>query len=166
MASGDTVLEISREGPPAADAAAPDTAAGGSSPAEVLPVIDFAVSVDEHWDFYGRVSDKYAAGGVIAKIKWKPSSGVTNECRWGAAIRRIDDAGEDFDTAHTYVYTYVDATAPGTLGQFDYVEITIGTMDSLAAGEAFCLRIKREGTHVNDDMAGDAELIDVAGVEV
>jgi hypothetical protein len=55
-------------------------------------------------------------------------------------------------------------SASGTAGVPTIVEITMtGTsaLDSLVAGDAFRLKISRDGTAVADDLADDAELVAV-----
>jgi hypothetical protein len=72
--------------------------------------------------------------------------------------------GEDFDAAAAY-YTFNEGndTAPGTQGHVTYytgITFTDGAdMDSVAAGDLFILRVRRESSDTgNDTMSNDAHL--------
>jgi hypothetical protein len=167
VASGDSVVQVLDVSPPAATFATLDTRAGGSTPAEAVQVHDFDAATIEYLDYKCRLHG-YAGGGLTFRIFWSASSATSNECRWGIAVRRVADDAEDIDTAHTYVYNDVDATAPSASGEVDYATITFtdgADMDSWADGEIAIVRIRRNATHVNDDMAGDAELWGLVGEE-
>lgn len=167
MASGDVVGIIHALMPPAANGATPDNRAGGSTPAENVPVWDFDAASDEHLDYYG-VLEGYDGGGLTVKLKWAASSATGGSTVWDAAIRRIADDAEDIDGAHTYVFNSVTATAPSAAGELGYDTITFtdgADMDSLADGEAFILRIRRDADNGSDNMTGDAELFSVTVTE-
>jgi hypothetical protein len=167
MASGDTlVVFTARDGIPTATAGASHAVlAGGSTPAEGVPVLDFDSGTDENVDFLGVLPRHYGGGGLTLALHW--ASGVTSgACVWDAAIRRIADDAEDFDTSHTYDFNSVTATTASAAGEFDYATITFtngADMDSLAVGESFILRIRRDADNGNDNMTGDARL---AAIEI
>jgi hypothetical protein len=96
------------------------------------------------------------------------SSATSGVCRWGAAIRRLNDDAEDLDSAHTYDYNDTDDTAASASGELSYPTIAFtdgADMDSLADGETFILRVRRNASHANDTMTGDAELLMPVGKE-
>ena len=150
--------------PPATVYATQDSITGASTPAEAVPVLDFdGGSTDEHIDFYGVLPQHYAGGGLTLTFVWSASSATTGDVRWGAAFRRIVDDAEDLDsTAFTYDYNEGNDTTASAVGEVSYFNITFtdgADMDSLAAGEAFILRVRREASDTgNDTMSGDAEL--------
>jgi hypothetical protein len=149
---------------PASTFATLDTIAGASTPAEVVPVIDYDASTVEYYDFYGNAQG-YASGGLTLRFGWAAATATTGTVRWEAAIRRIVEDAEDLDTtAHTYDYNAVNVAAPpSAVGEVDYTEITFtdgADMDSLASGEDFILRLKRQADDAtNDTMAGDASVL-------
>lgn len=164
MASGNTLLVFTaRDGVPSATSgAAHGILAGAASPAEGVPYLAFDSATAEYADFQGVLPRNYASGGLTLTLHW--ASGVTtNNTVWNAAFRRVQDDAEDLDTtAHSYDYNAVTATTASAAGEVDYATVTFtdgADMDSLAVGELFVLRIKRDATNGSDTMSGDAYLI-------
>lgn len=167
MASGDPVVQILRELPPGSSMAPLGRRAGGSTPAESALVWFFDASAIEYMDFLCQLRG-YDAGGLTLTLPWSATSATSNAVRWGAAIRRFQDDAEDVDTSQTYDFNDVDDTCASASGELSYPTITFtdgADMDSVADGEYFILRIRRNASHANDTMSGDAELWAVAGVE-
>lgn len=169
MASGDTLVVFTAQHgvPPATLYAQQDTIAGASTPAEAIPVLDFASGVSEYIDFYGVVPENYDSGGITLTFIWCAlgETTTTNECRWEAAFRAIEDDAGDLDTsAHTYQYNGVSAPPPSTAGEVSYDNITFtdgADSDNIDAGDAFILRVYRDHDHADDDCTGDASLLAV-----
>jgi hypothetical protein len=69
-----------------------------------------------------------------------------------------DEDSDSFDTAAT-----AGSTTNATSGIITTTEITITTIDSVAAGDPFRIKVFRDadGTSGTDDMTGDAELVSV-----
>ena len=162
MASGDTLAVFTpyQNEPPSSSYATLDLRNGH-------PVLDFDAAADESAIFTGVLPRNYAGGGLTITLIWAATSATTGTCRWATAIERID-TGQDLDSDGFATANTTGATAPGTSGAPAYTSIahTSGAqMDSLAAGEAFRLKVTRDadGTSGTDDMTGDAELI---GVEI
>jgi hypothetical protein len=167
MASGDVVIKVVEIMPPSSQAAIPDLRAGGSTPAENVPVWDFDAGMDEHLDFLCYL-EGYAGGGLTLTLVWSASSATTGNVIWNAAIRAMVDDAEDIDTAHTYDYNSVTAAAPSLSGEVSYDNITFANgvdMDSLADGQFFILRFRRDADNASDTMTGDAELWGFIGKE-
>jgi hypothetical protein len=83
-----------------------------------------------------------------------------------AAIERIDASSLDIDSDSFAAFQSAGGTAPGTSGQVIKVDVAFtngAQMDSLAAGELFRLKIRRDadGTSGTDDITTDAELLAV-----
>lgn len=160
MASGDPVIEVLQVLPPGSSYATEDIRVGGSSPPESIAVYDFDSATIEYIDLLCELSEDYDGGGITLTLKWSATSasGVT---RWGAAFRQIADDAEDIDASHTYDFNDADCTAATVSGEVDYATITFtdgADMDSVDAGELFILRLRRNASHANDNMTGDAEL--------
>ena len=167
MASGDPVVQVLRVMPPGATAATMDARAGGSTPAENLIVWDFDASTVEYLDFLCLL-EGYDGGGLTFTGPWSASSATSGVTRWEYAIRRIADDAEDIDTSHSYQFNTVDDTAPSASGELSYPTVTFTDgvdMDSWADGEMAIVRVRRNASHVNDTMSGDAELWGIGGVE-
>lgn len=163
MASGDTLLILTAlaSTPPDADAATLDVVAGGSTPAEQVPVLDFDPgATQEYADFICEMPQSYGGGGLTIIIKWS-SDATSGDCVWDIAIRRVQDDAEDIDGAHTYAYNSVTSTTASAAGELDYATITFtdgADMDSVAVGESFVLRLSRDSDEAADTMdSNDAE---------
>lgn len=167
MASGDPVLQIIRDLPPGANAAPLTKRVGGSTPAEGVLVWAFDAATDEYMDFLCLLSG-YDGGGITLKIVYSAASATSGACRWGAAIRRMQDDAEDIDTSQTYDYNYVNDTTATVSGEVGYATITFtngADMDFWADGEFAILRIRRNAADAGDSMTGDAELWAIFGNE-
>lgn len=167
MASGDPVVQILRELPPGANFAPLTRRAGGSTPAESALVWAFDAATIEYMDFLCRLVG-YDGGGLTFTLPWSAASATSNACRWGIAIRRLQDDAEDIDTSQTYDFNDVDDTAASVSGELSYPTIAFtdgADMDSWANGELAVVRVRRNASHANDNMTGDAELWGISGVE-
>lgn len=166
MASGDPVVQVLQVVPPAANAATIDFRAGGSTPAENYLVYDFDKDTDEFMDFLCKL-EGYDGGGLTFTVPWSAPAATTGDCSWGIAVRRIADDAEDVDGAHTYVYNTVTDTTASAAGELSYPTIAFtdgADMDSWAEGELAIIRVMRD-VSLNDDLAEDAELWAVLGLE-
>jgi hypothetical protein len=169
MASGAPVVQIIDVLVPAANAAQLAVRAGGSTPAERVPVWGFdGGSSDEYLDFLCRLHG-YGGGGLTFTIAYSMASATSGNVRWGIAIRRMNDASEDIDTSQTYDFNEAHEAVPGTSGAVGYMDITFTTgadMDSWADGELAIVRLKRDASDTTNDTAtGDAELWGLFGKE-
>jgi hypothetical protein len=125
-----------------------------------IAVLDFDAATDEAAIFSGVIPD-YAnlASGLKVRLAWMATTATSGNVRWGAQLMRCntDLDADSFDTA-----TLVTSAANGTSGIVTTTSITLTTIDSVAVGESYRLRISRVGSDAtNDTMTGDAELITV-----
>lgn len=162
MASGDSLLQWS-----AHSGFPPSTKAAQVSTRNQTPILAFDASdaTGESWIFYGILPQHYGGSGLTLVLAWTSASATSNTCDWEGSIERHQDdvdtiASDSFATAQA-----VTATAPSVAGEVVYDSITFTSgaqMDSLAAGEGFRLKIKRDSNDAtNDTMTGDAQLIGV-----
>ena len=163
MASGDPVVQIGPPRPPATNPATWDLLAGGDgTAAEQMEVWDFDPgATEEILDFPCRLVG-YDGGGLTLRLPWT-SEATSGNVIWLAAIRRLQDDGEDYDgTDHAYAYNSTTVTTASVAREIDYAVITFtdgADMDSLADGECFILRISRNSSDAGDTMnSNDAEL--------
>lgn len=167
MASGDPVVFIDEIIPPATLMAQLASRAGGSTPAEQVLLWGFDAATIWYLDLHCHL-EGYAGGGITLTLDWLAASATSGVTRWGAAFRRIEDDAEDLDAAHTYDYNDVDDTAASASGERSRATITFtdgADMDSVADGEPFILRIRRNASHANDSMSGNAQLLTIRGLE-
>ncbi len=150
---------------PAANFATQDTIAGGSTPAEVVSVLDFDPDASEYKDFKFALPDGYAGGGLTVTVVFSMTSdhdeGTPHKVRWEIGFARIDDDGIPISGDHAYAFNGVSAIVPSVVSEVSYDDITFtdgADMDSLAAGEMAILRIYRDHDHGDDNATGDAEL--------
>lgn len=164
MAAGDTLLILTPAHgvPPAANGATWDTLAGASTPAEAVPFHAFDDTTVEYTDYIVMMPRHYGGNGITLTFAWS-STATTGTAVLSAAFRRIQDDAEDLDTtAQTYDYNNTGALTPASAAGevvYDTLAFTDGAdMDSVAAGEAFVLRVRRVPTDGNDNMTGDLRL--------
>ena len=156
MASGDTLVIFTplHNEPPASNPATLDTR-------NQHPVLDFDPTTNEGAVFSGVMPRNYGGGGVTVYLHYAMSSAEADTVDWDAAFERIGDQQLDIDADSFAAVNSVDnTTVPETSGLVDIVSIAFtngADMDSVAAGEAFRLKITRDAA--SDDAAGDAELL-------
>lgn len=161
MASGDTLLIFHpyHNEPPSSSPATPDLR-------NQIPVLDFDAGADEAAIFSGVMPRNYAGGGITIYIHYLATSATSGNAIWQTELERNHEAGDDLDSDSFATGNKCSADAvDGTSGKVCVVSIahTSGAqMDSLAAGEAFRLRLKRLGSSdANDTVSGDLELMKI-----
>ena len=158
MASGDTLLVFKPQDgePTSSNFATVDLR-------NVHPTADFDDTTNESIVFSDVMPQVYAAGGVDVFIHYAMTSATSLTVDWDVAFERIGDQQLDIDADSFAAVNSVDnTTVPATSGNVDVVSVAFtdgADMDSVAAGEAFRVKITRDA--VADDATGDAELIKV-----
>jgi len=150
---------------PAANFATHDTIAGGSTPAEVVSVLDFDPDASEYADFKFLLPDGYDGGGLTVTVIFSMTSdhdeGTPHKVRWEVAFAAISDDNVDINGDHSYAFNGISATVPSVVGEVSYDHILFDNgadMASLAASSMGILRIYRDHDHADDNATGDAEL--------
>lgn len=124
-----------------------------------IAVLDFDDTTSESAFWVGIMPEGASLGsGLKARIHWMATSATTNGVTWAASFERMntDEDSDSFDTA-----TNGSSTTSGTSGIITVTEITCTSIDSVAAGEAFRLKIARLPSDGSDTMVGDAEIVAV-----
>lgn len=158
MSSGDMLLVFTpySNEPPASNYATLDTRNNH-------PVLDFDAATNESAVFTGIMPRNYAGGGITVYLHYAMTSAEANTVDWDVAFERIGDQQLDIDgDSFADVNSVDDTTVPGTTGLVDIVSVAFtngADMDSVAAGEAFRLKVTRDAA--SDDATGDAELLAV-----
>lgn len=125
-----------------------------------IAVLDFDDTTEESAVFVGVLPDNASLGsGISVRIHWMATSATTGNCRWGV---QFEDMNTDLDSDSFDTATEAHSTTNGTSGIITTTSITCTSIDSLAAGELFRIKIYRDVTDTtNDTMTGDAELVAV-----
>ena len=126
-----------------------------------IAVLDFDATTDESAVFVGIIPEGASLGsGLKVRLHWMASTATADNCRWGVQFEKSGTnvgVADSFDTA-----AEAHSAANGTSGIETVTEITITTIDSLAAGDRFRLKVFRNADDAtNDTMTGDAELVAV-----
>lgn len=156
MGSGQTLCRFGPldNEPPATNYATLDTRNGH-------PVLDFDTTTQESAIFTGILPRSYAGGGITVYVHWAATSATSGTIGWDVAFERIGDSQQDIDSdGFATAQTITATTVPGTSGHVDITNVAVtdgANIDSIAAGEVFRLRIRRDVA--NDSAAGDAELV-------
>lgn len=165
MASGNTLLNLLPMGdnPPATIGAQIDFIIGTSAPVEWFPVLAFDATAVEYADWHGLIMPMHYSGGGLTCTIVSSAGATTGGLVWAVALRRFQDDAEDADTtAQTYDYNTVTiGTLASAIGEQTYDDITFtngADMDSVAAGEMFSLRVRRDTGNASDTLSTDAFL--------
>ena len=125
-----------------------------------LAVLDFDAATDESAVFVGVVPEGATlTSGIVVRLSWAATSATSGDCVWGVQFEKTtgqDIDSDSFDTAATGT-----TTTSGTSGVVNTTSITITTIDSLAAGDCYRLKVYRDADAGGDTMTGDAELVAV-----
>jgi hypothetical protein len=124
-----------------------------------IAVLDFDAATKETTVFVGVIPQGAdLTSGLSISIFWMATTATSGACRWEVALERgnTDLDSDSFDTVQVGT-----TTTNGTAGIPNKTTITLTTIDSVAVGEFFRLRVARDAANAGDTMAGDAELLAV-----
>jgi hypothetical protein len=135
------------------------------------PCLDFDDTTNESAVFSGVMPQNYAGGGVTVYLHFSASTAQESvkTVTWLACFERIGDQQLDIDSDSFVDVNSGQGTASTTSGLVDIASIAFtngADMDSVAAGEAFRIKITRDPEDTSeqiepDDAGGDAELLRV-----
>lgn len=126
------------------------------------PILEFDAATDWFAIFSGLLPRHYSGGGLTVTLMWMAATATSGNVVWNAAFERMDDETTDLDADSFAAVQAATAAAPGTTGMVQYTAITFtngAQMDSVAAGEAFRLKISRDADNGSDTMTGNAQLL-------
>jgi hypothetical protein len=125
------------------------------------PVLQYDTTTQEAICFTGVLPRHYAGGGITVYLHWSAASATSGTIGWDVAFERIGAAQQDIDSdGFASAQTVTAVTVDGTSGNVTVSNVAVtngANMDSIAAGELFRLRVRRDVA--NDSAAGDAELL-------
>jgi hypothetical protein len=121
-------------------------------------VLEFDAATEESATFIGVIPENASlASGLTVRLWWMGDTATSGNVRWGVQLEGI---GTDLDADSYDTNAQVTSSANGTSGIESVASITITTIDSLAAGDRFRLRVYRVAADAtNDTMTGDAQLV-------
>lgn len=127
------------------------------------PMLEFDSATQETTIWTTRMPRHYGGGNITVNVTWAavPTTGTVG---WDVTFERIDAGTLDIDAdSFATAQTITAATVSGTSGITSTTGVTAtagstGT-DSVAAGEVFRLRLRRDVA--NDTAAGDAQVLAV-----
>lgn len=127
------------------------------------PVLDFDTTTQEAAIFTGVMPNGYAGGGLTVTIFCALTSATSGTVGWDVAFERTQASTDDIDSdSFATAQTVTAVTVPGTSGHVLAMSVNVANgadMDSIAAGELFRLRVRRDVA--TDTATGDAELLAV-----
>jgi len=123
-------------------------------------VLEFDAATEESATFVGVVNENASlTSGLTVRLWWMGDAATSGNVRWGV---QFEKTGTDLDADSYDTNAQVTSAANGTSGIESVASITITTIDSLAAGDRFRLRVYRVAADAtNDTMTGDAQLVSV-----
>jgi hypothetical protein len=123
-------------------------------------VLDFDAAIEESATFIGVIPENASlTNGLTVRLWWMGDTATSGNVRWGV---QFEDTGTDLNADSYDTNAQVTSAASGTSGIESVASITITTIDSLAAGDRFRLRVYRVAADAtNDTMTGDAQLVAV-----
>lgn len=119
---------------------------------------DAAAAESAFWKFS---AEAYGSGSLTVKLFWYADSASSGAVVWGASLAAItpDTDTQDVESKALATENTATDTHLGTTGQrLHSVSITVSNLDSLAAGDACWLRVRRVATDAGDTMTDDAIL--------
>jgi len=120
------------------------------------PVLAFTINTNQEGKFTGVLSPHYTGGGITAYIHYSCAAN-TNNVTWGVSFDALPATAPTNTDNYAAEQTTTNAV-PGTANTLAVVSIAFtngAQIDSLAAGNAFHLKIRRTDNSAN----GDAHLI-------
>lgn len=154
MGSGNTLCVFTplHNEPPATNPARFDTRNGHA-------ILRFDTTTQQIAIFRGIMPRHYSGGGITVYVHASLSSAISGTLGWDVSFERVSDSQQDIDSdGFATAQIIVAATVPGTSGFVFILNVIVtngANMDSIAAGEAFRVRLRRDVA--NDTAAGDAE---------
>lgn len=125
------------------------------------PVLDFDASTGEFGTFTGVMPQHYSGGGTDVWLHW--TAEATGDVYWEAAWERMD-TGFDIDADGFAAVNNTVSTSAGTQGITAITQISFtngADMDSVIAGDAFRLQLRRASSNGTDTLSADVNLLAV-----
>lgn len=124
-------------------------------------VLEFPDGSDTDGIYTTILPRNYGGGGITVYLHWSADGVTTGNVVWEVSFERIGDGIQDTDSDGFATAQSLTDAAPGTDG-----DVTIGSIaftdgaqiDSIAVGETYTVRVRRNGDDVSDTMTAKAQL--------
>ena len=125
-----------------------------------IAVLDFDDATDESAVFVSIIPEASSlASGLKIRLHWMATTATSGNVVWDVSLERMNT---DLDTDSFDTIASGTAAANTTQsGILTVTEITLTTIDSVTAGDAFRLKVTRDANNASDNMSNDAELVAV-----
>lgn len=127
------------------------------------PVLSFDTTTQEAILWTGVLPRHYGGGGITVSVHWAAATATSGTIGWDVAFERVGAGQQDIDAdGFAAAQTITATTVPATSGNVAITSVAVSNganIDSIAVGETFRLRIRRDVA--SDNAAGDAELVAV-----
>lgn len=136
------------------------TVAGTNFPVESLA---FDATTEETC-YFKFVAVNYGTGNITVTVRWYADTATSGGVTWGAAIAAItpNTDSQDIETKAFGTEATGDDTHLGTTGQrLHSIDVTVTSLDSIAADDYCVLKLARKVANANDTMTGDALVVEV-----
>lgn len=142
----------------------PSSAPAGASSRNAHPILTYDDTTAENAIFHDSMSRDYSAGNLTVDVDWV-STVITGGVTWGVEVETIAAGGQDIDSDGFAAQQTGTSTTNATAGIVTRTSIVLtqAQADSIAAGDAYRLRIQRVVGDVGDDMAADAQVLRIVG---
>lgn len=140
----------------------PASIAAGASARNNHPVVTFSDAGSHAIHFEDAIGLGYTGGLITVNLFWAAATALLGDVEWFVAWERENTGGPfDLDTNDFAAELSVVSPAPGTSGFLEVATLafTQAQADSIAAGECFRLRVRRDGGVGDDNMVGVAQLL-------
>lgn len=127
-----------------------------------VAALAFDASTEEKAFFHGHAVS-YGSGNLTVKVRGYGATATSGNVIFGGSVAAITPA--DAQSAETKAFgTEANSSATAASGTADAiveVSITISSLDSIAAGDEFWLRVSRKAADASDTMTGDFHVVSV-----
>jgi hypothetical protein len=106
----------------------------------------------------------YGGGGITLSLLWASASATSGNVVWAASFERFQSNTTSLDSDSFASEQSITVACPGTsgLGFYSTIAFTDGSqINSIAVGERFRLKIRRDAANGSDTMTGNAEIVSV-----
>jgi len=126
------------------------------------PVLDFDAATDEAALWVDVLPIRYGGGGVTVEIEFAATSATSGNVVWTAAFERVGSESQDLDEDGFATARTTTTAVSATCGKTKKAAITFtdgSQMDSVAAGEAYRLKVTRDADNEADTASEDVEIV-------
>lgn len=142
----------------------PSSGAASSSTINAHPVLTFTAGLDEDAVFAGFMPPTFKTGDVQVSLIWAITGSTAGSVTWEVFFERWELGATTLTTDDFGTGTSISTGVPSTLNELVLATVPAPDLDGLLPGEAFRLRVRRNGS--TDSAPGFAALAKVVIEEV